>query len=114
MNLSSKHQITKLPRVNTVLILNTCSFFVCYFLGLGIITAAISLLLLHKDRKILALHPNVTNLKAYKIAQITGWLVFILNSIYFLIWLSILTHIGWDNLMNPEVMQDPKFLKNIF
>lgn len=112
MEFSSDFTITKLPRVNTALILNTCSIFICYIVGLGFFTSIYSLILLKKDSKLLVLNPNVTNKKGYKIAVITAWIILVINFIYFAFWLYLIALVGWNNITNPEVMNDPNFLKN--
>lgn len=105
-------QVIKLPRVNIALLLNVCSIFICYFLGLGIITAIISLVLLRKDKKIIASGVSISNKQAYKIAVISSWLILVINLVYLIFWLWIIKQLGWENITNTELMQDPNFLKN--
>ena len=112
MQSASNSTISRLPRVNTAIILNVCSFFICYFIGLGIITSILSLVLLNKDSKLLAKNLDVTNIKSFKIAKITAWIILFINVIYFAFWIWLISVIGWDNITNPEVMNDPNFLKN--
>ena len=112
MQTSSQNSPTKLPNVNVALFLNICSLFICYFIGLGLITGLLSVFLLRKDKQIIRLNANISNLKSYKLAWVTTWLVLLINALYFAFWVWLIGTLGWENITDPEVLSDPHFIKN--
>jgi hypothetical protein len=36
----------------------------------------------------------------------------VINLVYLIFWLWIIKQLGWENITNTELMQDPNFLKN--
>ena len=97
----------KLPNGTAILILGILSIITCCCYGIGVILGIIALVLAKKDIALYAANPELysdyKNVNTGKILAIIG---IVLNAIYlaFVIWM--IYTFGYDNLNNPELMQE--------
>lgn len=98
----------KLPNATVVLVLSILSILFCWCYGiLGLIFSSIALILANKDMKLYRENPqnydNYGNLKAGRIIAIIGLILAILVILMFV---AVLALIGFENLGDPEKVQD--------
>lgn len=98
----------KLPNATGVLILGIVSIVTCCCYGIvGLIAAIIGLVLANKDLKAHNQNPgqydNYGNLKTGRILCIIGIVLNVLSIIYYI---YIISSIGTDALLNPELLQE--------
>ncbi|KQM37788.1 CCC motif membrane protein [Chryseobacterium sp. Leaf201] len=98
----------KLPNATGVLILGIVSLVTCCCYGIvGLIAAIIGLVLANKDMATYNKNPgqydNYGNLKTGRILCIIGIVLNILSVIYYI---YIISAIGTDALLNPELLQE--------
>ncbi|WPO81862.1 CCC motif membrane protein [Chryseobacterium sp. JJR-5R] len=98
----------KLPNATGVLILGIVSLVTCCCYGIvGLIAAIIGLVLANKDMALYNQNPgqydNYSNLKTGRILCIIGIVLNILSVIYYI---YIISAIGTDALLNPELLQE--------
>lgn len=107
-NLFFDQQQSKLPNATIALILSIVSFFVCCLYGLGGVLSGVALYLLSKDKPLLAINPNPSNLSTYKAAKVIAWITLIINILFIIYILLMISLIGWDNLTDPEFTSNPQ------
>ncbi len=107
-NLFSDQQPTKLPNATIALILSIASFFVCCFYGFGGVLSGIALYLLSKDKPLLAINPFPSNLSTYKAAKVIAWITLIINILFLIYMIFIISLLGWNNLTDPELTSNPQ------
>jgi hypothetical protein len=98
----------KLPNATAVLVLGILSILFCWCYGIiGLILSIIAIILANKDLALYNAEPqkyiNYGNLKAGKIMAIIGLFLNIMFIAY-MIW--VINYIGFENLSDPEKMQD--------
>ena len=97
----------KLPNGTAILILGILSIITCCCYGIGVILGIIALVLAKKDIALYAANPELysdyKNVNTGKILAIIG---IVLGAIYLLFVIWMIYTFGYDNLNNPELMQE--------
>ena len=97
----------KLPNGTAILILGILSIITCCCYGIGVILGIIALVLAKKDIALYAANPELysdyKNVNTGKILAIIG---IVLNAIYLAFFIWMIYTFGYDNLNNPELMQE--------
>lgn len=105
---SNQPQIA-LPNATAVLILGIVGIITCCCYGGGAILSIIALVLASKDMKLYKANPHMytkgsySNLNAGRICAIIA-LVFSLS--YIVMMIALVGVIGWENMQNPEAIQE--------
>ncbi len=98
----------KLPNATGVLVLGIASIVTCCCYGIvGLIAACIGLVLANKDMALYNQNPgqydNYNNLKTGRLLCIIGLVLNILSVIYYI---YVISAIGTDALMDPQLLQE--------
>ena len=97
----------KLPNGTAILILGILSIITCCCYGIGVILGIIALVLAKKDIALYAANPELysdyKNVNTGKILAIIG---VVLSAIYLLFVIWMIYTFGYDNMQNPELMQE--------
>lgn len=97
----------KLPNGTVILILGILSIITCCCYGIGLILGIIALVLAKKDIVLYATNPELysdyKNVNTGKILAIIG---VVLSAIYLLFVIWMIYTFGYDNMQNPELMQE--------
>ncbi len=97
----------KLPNGTAILILGILSIITCCCYGIGLILGIIALVLAKKDLVLYAANPELysdyKNVNTGKILAIIG---VVLSAIYLLFVIWMISTFGYENMQNPELMQE--------
>lgn len=97
----------KLPNATAVLALGIISIVGCCCYGIvGLITGIIGLVLANKDLQVYSQNPsNYSNYSNLNIGRILCYIGIALSIIYILILIWMITTFGWENMQDPEALQ---------